>query len=512
MFHKDKYANANLLYGGSEASHPSLDKDFQSLYLKYKSKYLNLKNLLGGSLITITIVDDKTNKLLDFNNININTTIEALKQLVSKQNQIPIDKQIMRFECLDRNKILLCDSCTLEQHNIRESTTIILQNIDTIKIESNQWFESLFGFEEEIAYSKSERDVKYKKNQNNFIFDEINKTLTSKINNLVYNVGTFTCPTLEELREQVKQYFGKEGFKFEHKIVGDIFMDHALNPGATFQGASQFNCLEFVNPNIIPENGITGYIDDSTQGPACALACAAGTVVRNYFVKVNGRDGQTYDNQINNLDEIEKIIDNKKNEYWTIKNGYSNSGIHKISGLEKFNKLLSETQGLREELIAKLKVGVHQDVGVNFSKRYVPVSNDISVTQVYASALSLNPVYIDRIYNNNKSKRIELWSQLAQIILEGAYEATLWAGVINAARTGNNKVFLTLLGGGVFENKPEWIGNAIGRALALARIKNVNIEVIICYFERDQSNMSESNQYIRKLINEKYNELTGISL
>jgi hypothetical protein len=32
-----------------------------------------------------------------------------------------------------------------------------------------------------------------------------------------------------------------------------------------------------------PEDGVTMYAADPTQGPACALACAAGSVYRNYF-------------------------------------------------------------------------------------------------------------------------------------------------------------------------------------------------------------------------------------
>ena len=43
IFHK-KY----IMYGGSEALHPSSNKDYKSLYLKYKNKYLALRNQIGG--------------------------------------------------------------------------------------------------------------------------------------------------------------------------------------------------------------------------------------------------------------------------------------------------------------------------------------------------------------------------------------------------------------------------------------------------------------------------------
>ena len=43
--------------------------------------------------------------------------------------------------------------------------------------------------------------------------------------------------------------------------IGDVASKHALpeNALATFQVASQFNCLEFVGPSVVPEDGITGY-------------------------------------------------------------------------------------------------------------------------------------------------------------------------------------------------------------------------------------------------------------
>jgi hypothetical protein len=50
------------------------------------------------------------------------------------------------------------------------------------------------------------------------------------------------------------------------------------------QAASQFNFLEFPSPGCLPEEGISNYANDHTQGPACAVACAAGTAYRNYLV------------------------------------------------------------------------------------------------------------------------------------------------------------------------------------------------------------------------------------
>mgnify|MGYP000244394912 CR=1 FL=1 len=47
-----------------------------------------------------------------------------------------------------------------------------------------------------------------------------------------------------------------------------------------YQAASQFNCLEFVNPEVVPERGIEIYVKDRTQGPSCCLAAMGGTLLR----------------------------------------------------------------------------------------------------------------------------------------------------------------------------------------------------------------------------------------
>lgn len=39
--------------------------------------------------------------------------------------------------------------------------------------------------------------------------------------------------------------------------------------GAWFQVASQFNALEMPSPSVTPEQGVTAYVHDRTQGPAC---------------------------------------------------------------------------------------------------------------------------------------------------------------------------------------------------------------------------------------------------
>jgi hypothetical protein len=101
-----------------------------------------------------------------------------------------------------------------------------------------------------------------------------------------------------------------------------------INPSyhdSIFQVASQFNALEMVNSTVTPQQGISNYIHDGTQGPECAMMCPFGTLYRNYFCMPNAStneqpadksinanpqigtaDGKDPNNQINTLTELMK--------------------------------------------------------------------------------------------------------------------------------------------------------------------------------------------------------------
>jgi hypothetical protein len=98
---------------------------------------------------------------------------------------------------------------------------------------------------------------------------------------------------------------------------------------------------------------------DPTQGPACALACAPGTVFRNYFAPTQRPDGkmqvgQTRDAQINNLRGIEELLQNDEHQFFRSHNGYVLSeGIR----LERLNEALVKLD--RDTLMAALRIGFH---------------------------------------------------------------------------------------------------------------------------------------------------------
>ena len=324
------------------------------------------------------------------------------------------------------------------------------------------WFEKMFGFKE-TGYSLVKQ---------NLIME--GTMLKSKINNRAFDVGRFSTPSLSELREQVEntRYSAKRdgppALKITHYVVSDIYKEHMnpLNEGAMFQVASQFNCLEFVSPQVVPERGVTGYISDPTQGPACSLACSAATVYRNYFVPTPaGNEGQTRDDQINNLEGLESLVNNQENKFWKTKNGYTNSSNSK---LQMFNTLYNQKKFNRNELLNSMRIGIQEQADVIKTKENQEIVHKVS--QAFCSGISVG--YSQASTNS--------WKIISKIVLDAAYESTLLATIINAQKgIGSKVVILTFIGGGVFGNEMSWIISAIGRACAL--LAHHDLEVKIAY-------------------------------
>ena len=227
-----------------------------------------------------------------------------------------------------------------------------------------------------------------------------------------------------------------------------------------FQVASQFNLLEMTSPNIVPEDGVGIYELDFTQGPACAIAAGAGTIYRNYFAKVNGQVGQTSLNQIDCLADIGARLGNSDQRLWEMVNGYA---LPTKSGLECVNKQLNDLDELQmHELRGLLRIGLQLDTQVTLN------SSDHVVSQSYCSTMPVS-------YSEHSS---EAWTRFATVILEAAYEATICAAMENARRTGNNRLYLTLLGGGAFGNEMNWIIESIHRAICMHSDCGLDIAIV----------------------------------
>jgi hypothetical protein len=200
-----------------------------------------------------------------------------------------------------------------------------------------------------------------------------------------YVIGTLEVPTLTELRGRVE--VPSDGRTTVRCVVGEARAMHA-DPeleGALFQVASQFNLLEMTGPSITPEDGVTRYAGDHTQGPACAVAAGAATIYRNYFAPVDGEQGQTIERQIDTLAAVGEALSSKLGwpvtELWQMSNGYA---LCTTKGLDGITRLLTDSdEGSREELSGRLAIGLHRNVEVTDVRE----SSRRLVSQAFCSAL-----------------------------------------------------------------------------------------------------------------------------
>ncbi len=355
------------------------------------------------------------------------------------------------------------------------------------------WFERLTGFPE-----KSPSQVR-----SNLTVE--GTRLHSEVNGQTFRCGTLKIPSLADLRAETREAETSEAETSEAEISGtetaeesapsgaslslrqvvadvqDLHADPA-NEGALFQVASQFNLLEMAGPSVVPEDGVGRYERDQTQGPACAIAAGAGTIYRNYFAEVETHTGkvesragqtsqvgqtdqvgQTAERQINCLEAVGAALGNEQEDLWRMENGYalaSDAGLRRVG--EQIRQM-SATE--KDRLRGRLQVGIQEETEVTLSREAAlseetaPPEAGHTVTQVYGSAL---PVAYS-------AAPAGLWAPFAKLVLEAAYEATLRAGIQNGKRSGGWTTYLTLLGGGAFGNRPEWIIGAIRRALNACR-------------------------------------------
>jgi hypothetical protein len=365
------------------------------------------------------------------------------------------------------------------------SAAILSRTPPGIRVAREKWFEYLFGFSEQEADGNP-----------TFIHERLHidgNRMTSRVNGASYICGEFSCPSLGSLRARFAalkdvvcrcEQLG-DIIEVQHIATKDIFELHAQEDfaNATFMAASQFNCLEFPSQNVTPEDGVTDYIYDGTQGPACALAAPAATVARNYFVniaddRVGGSissHGQTASNQIENLADMLAAVGGE--DLVDVVNGYTLSESARLGKLNaKIDRYLHSNS--RDELLSTLRIGHHAGVEIPwFPRRFdlrPPEERPAQiVTQTFCSAVSCS-------YSQGSDDK---WAPIAQLVLDASYEATLLAAAIEAAEgRGSGQVLLTFLGGGAFGNRDEWIESAIVRACV--KLGGVGLRVVLCHHGR----------------------------
>jgi hypothetical protein len=344
------------------------------------------------------------------------------------------------------------------------------------------WFERITGFREgDYASTQARLTVE-------------GDDLVSRADGRRHRIGRLEVVTLQALRDRravaagpataAQRKFARPaaGRTTVRCLAGDARALHALPAfaGATFQVASQFNLLEMVGPDVTPEDGVTRYIGDRTQGPACAIAAGAGTIYRNYLVPVDGVPGQTADRQIDALAPLGRALAGRLGRpvsaLWHMRNGYA---LCTPDGLAAICHALRQAEPATiDALRGELAVGVHWDVAVTDVAMTDSARSGTHadarpaappcVTQVYCSAL---PVAYSGI-------AAPAWAPFGRLVLEAAYEASLLAAAEQRSRGGSPTVLLTRLGGGAFGNPDDWIDGAIQRALQAVEDDGLDVRLV----------------------------------
>ena len=314
------------------------------------------------------------------------------------------------------------------------------------------WFEKLTGFRE------SDYDVTRSR------LEVVDGRLHSKVNDQSYGIGNLEIASLKELRQRTQPVLGNVVGRVKVSCIsGDVRTMHRdpANGNALFQVASQFNLLEMTAPNVSPEAGVTRYAHDHTQGPACAIAAGAATIYRNYFADVDGHSGQKRERQIDCLRDLGAALGNHSEALWMMRNGYALCTDEGLAAID--HQLAASSDAQIDELRGLLQIGLHWDVEVTDKPNPCPV-----VSQAFCSALPVS-------YSSVPAPR---WRAFATLILEAAYEATLWAATLNKLRSSSNVVFLTQLGGGAFGNDDSWVQSALRRALDFFKTVGLDVRIV----------------------------------
>ena len=346
------------------------------------------------------------------------------------------------------------------------------------KNSKSKWFFELFGF---IEDSKSVyKNIRCENLNNNII-------IHSLINDKKFNSGIFSLRDISSFKNLTPKGNGKihliegRGTSSTKQELIDVLKSQSLpeNNGSTYLAASNFNCLEFCHHGQTASLGITDYYLDITQGPYCALATGPSLLYRNYFVPIDDK----------NIGQLNKEINLLERTPIKIQHGYALIDSKNESKLKNINW----------DDLNLFQVGIHQNCQVTMSRNK---SNDFKI--FYDSNQIVHHVYAAAFNYVNDVSPTPLNYKIGEKLLEAEYKLAVLSAWENSLLfpnlLGSNKLYLTLLGGGVFRNPKEMIINSLIKFLDLIIESGLDV-YIICYTE-------SSTKQIKPLIS-KYVETTG---
>lgn len=280
------------------------------------------------------------------------------------------------------------------------------------------------------------------------------QTVTNLSTGRHWQCGRLTLPELRSLREQkIGRRGNKSGFLNVLCAANDLrqvdighLQSSPENNNALFQVASNFNGLELMNKfddHAMLEVG--NYIFDKTQGPFASISAAPGLMLRHYF--------PFYDPETTPMEWRQKYegrqIEMLGDTHLRTTNGYLELEIDSVLG------------ALDDGLIRVLH---HRDVQVAFgavqgSEHEFLQRDDQVIDQVFTASADLAPFENRKILEKYPSELETMVKKLLTASYEGALRSAL--------RAGRERVFLTLIGGGVFRNPASWLADVLEQQIPL---------------------------------------------
>ncbi len=250
-----------------------------------------------------------------------------------------------------------------------------------------------------------------------------------------WQAGRFETPSLATLRQRAAAVRGSTAggrarlwlLDGGNEMTDIGCLQATSSNGTLFQVASQFNCLEAPGPSVTP---VARYFSDPTQGPRASISAFPATLLRHY--QAPGPDGQRFV-QTTNGPQINLLAD--VCPPGVVHNGYLDGrGVPDPPALS----------AALEANFDAIRVGVHDAAQVVRGCLWDGAVDD-SPHRLIAQVLTSTAA--GGMYG------AEDWlgasfEPVCRQLLRAAYLGTLLA----AATLGRNRVVLTLIGGGVFDN------------------------------------------------------------
>jgi hypothetical protein len=273
---------------------------------------------------------------------------------------------------------------------------------------------------------------------------DANGTATLHAGDTSWSAGRFATLSIRELRERAHTTGGRIrlwAFDGAGPATDIGALQATAAQGALFQVASQFNCLESPGPYVVP---VAQYFSDPTQGPRASISAFPATLLRHYAAP--GPDGARFV-QTSGGRQIDLLAD--ACGPGSVQSGYL-TGANIADGAA-FARAL-------ERGFDAIRVGVHDDVEVALGYNWDGALGDAvqhRIAQVFTSTVAGGS------YGGERNLERTAFKDVSRLLLRAAYLGTLLA----AAALGRQRVVLTLIGGGVFQNAVGDIWDAVRWAI-----------------------------------------------